>query len=188
MVIPGIRKVVVPDKGLGLVAEVCIPAGTVVWFPCPACKRVQSSQLPLLSTAARWELEELGYYLSDTSIILPCGDFCYINHSCEPNILDSLAGFAICVSDIVPGTELTYDYRVFTHDPPWSFLCKCGMPSCRRIVTPEVPLPVELIDYWKRKLEPALTCLTEVRQPLAAFLDSRGYPFEPAPGPPAGSP
>lgn len=183
MRIPGIRKVPCGVKGLGLVAEVDIPAGTVVWIPCPACRRWTADELAALPPTEREQILELGYYLSDGAVLLPCGDFCSINHSCAANVLDSLRGFDLAVEDIRAGEELTYDYRVFRYEPEWQFPCACGADRCIGTVRSARSIPAELAASWEARLAPALARMGHVPQPL-------GDPFAGPllPGPPAGSP
>lgn len=188
MRIPGISKTPIPGKGLGLTAEVYIPAGTIVWIPCPSCRWVNHPSLEMLPDEERCYLIELGYYLSDGSILLPCADFCFINHSCEANVLDSLRGLALCVADIAPGEELTYDYRVFIYEPPWSFECKCGTGSCAGRISSQCEIPWDLRSLWETRLDPALKKVNKIRQPLRHLLYADGMPRSTMPGPPAGSP
>lgn len=188
MRIPGVAKASILGKGFGLIAEVHISVGTIVWIPCQSCRRVDSRFLHMFPEEERDYLVELGYYLSDGSILLPCSDFCFINHSCEANILDSLRGFALCVSKVAPGEELTYDYRVFVHEPPWSFDCKCSSKPCIGRISPSPEIPANLLSIWERRLAPALKAVNVVVQPLAYLLDSAGQPRFMMPGPPAGSP
>ncbi len=57
----------------------------------------------------------------------------YLNHSCEPNC--GVAGSAVFVAlrEIAPGEELTIDYAMIDdHDGVME--CRCGAPSCRRLV------------------------------------------------------
>ena len=61
---------------------------------------------------------------------------CFINHSCEPNIMEKLAPESIegyAFRDIQKGEELGVDYRVRGFDD-WGMNCKCGSKSCSGIV------------------------------------------------------
>jgi hypothetical protein len=57
----------------------------------------------------------------------------FLNHSCEPNV--GFAGNVVLVAmrDIAEGEELTTDYALFD-DYDGEMPCRCGTPSCRRIV------------------------------------------------------
>jgi len=64
----------------------------------------------------------------------------FMNHSCAPSCyiksvddnktkIPHLAFFARC--DIVPGQELTFDYRLKEEDGENKIECKCGAPTCK---------------------------------------------------------
>lgn len=57
----------------------------------------------------------------------------FINHSCEPNV--GFAGNVVLVAmrDIVAGEELSTDYALFD-DYEGEMECRCGRPSCRKVV------------------------------------------------------
>jgi hypothetical protein len=59
----------------------------------------------------------------------------YVNHSCEPNagILGSV--LVVAMRDIEPGEEICFDYAMCDADDYDEFVCECGTPSCRRLVT-----------------------------------------------------
>ena len=58
-----------------------------------------------------------------------------LNHSCDPNCFSRPVGQSRVVlsalRDILPGEELTYDYR-FSGDE--TLVCKCGSAKCRGTV------------------------------------------------------
>lgn len=59
----------------------------------------------------------------------------YINHSCEPNaFMRSAPGNKVlffALRDIMPGEEITIDYRDVHHPP--AHACKCGASRCRSL-------------------------------------------------------
>jgi SET domain-containing protein len=57
----------------------------------------------------------------------------YINHSCEPNCGISGLFTLVAMRDIQAGEELLWDYDM-TEDSDWRMECKCGIPSCRKII------------------------------------------------------
>ncbi len=58
--------------------------------------------------------------------------FCYINHSCEPNVKEKhRIGYA--ARDIEKGEELSLDYDIMAYlERP--FRCRCGSKSCRKYI------------------------------------------------------
>ena len=62
------------------------------------------------------------------------GSMIFSNHSCEPNI--GVLGQIVFVAlrDIAAGEELTHDWAT-TDDDSYRLECRCGAPSCRRVIT-----------------------------------------------------
>lgn len=156
-------------RGRGLFARQDIPRGTIVFFECPKCKVMPKSEFRKLTPKQRERLLFHSYTVKDGSVITPCGDSVYMNHSCNANVLDTGRGFDIVVRDIKKGEEATYDYRAF-YDEDWGFECKCGAPDCCGTFACRHPLPRGLRARWDRLLKPALGRARLVPQPLRAQL------------------
>ena len=58
-----------------------------------------------------------------------------VNHSCEPNA--GLLGNVLvtAITDIAPGEEICFDYAMCDADDYDEFVCECGTPSCRGLIT-----------------------------------------------------
>ena len=86
-------------------------------------ERLQNSEIQIADGFHLAALEEAEY----EPVML------FINHSCEPNV--GFAGNTVLVAmrDIGPGEELTTDYALFD-DYDGEMPCRCGTPSCRRVV------------------------------------------------------
>lgn len=72
----------------------------------------------------------------------------FINHSCEPNCGIKGLFKIVAMRNIKKGEELTYDYDT-TENSDWTLECKCGSPSCRKIIRGYRYLPEKL----KRKYQ-----------------------------------
>lgn len=70
------------------------------------------------------------------------------NHSCDPNAGIQRDVFLVAMRDIAKGEQVTFDYSVITADN-WKLECRCGSPSCRKVVSNYVDLP----EAIKRKYE-----------------------------------
>lgn len=70
------------------------------------------------------------------------------NHSCDPNAGIVRDVLLVAMRDIAKGEEITFDYSIITADN-WQMECKCGSPSCRKIIGNYVDLP----DKLKRKYD-----------------------------------
>lgn len=68
----------------------------------------------------------------------------FINHSCDPNTQFDLCDNIIARRRILPGEEITIDYATFVVNADQDFICGCGSPRCRKIITK---------DDWKLLLD-----------------------------------
>lgn len=76
----------------------------------------------------------------------------FINHSCEPN-----AGFRIegtiadlyAIRNIAAGEEILFDYSTTLDEDDFTMACRCGRPSCRKLIGDGKYLPH---DVWQRYL------------------------------------
>jgi SET domain-containing protein len=59
----------------------------------------------------------------------------FANHSCEPNagIVGNI--LLVAMGPIAPGDEVCFDYAMADTDDYDEFVCECGAPRCRRLVT-----------------------------------------------------
>jgi hypothetical protein len=62
------------------------------------------------------------------------GSMIFSNHSCEPNIGVRGQIVFVAMRDIEAGEELTHDWAT-TDDDTYRLECRCGAPTCRRIIT-----------------------------------------------------
>jgi SET domain-containing protein len=61
----------------------------------------------------------------------------YVNHSCRPNCKVEISGtraYLVALHPILVGEEVTFDYSSTMYNDPWTMVCKCGYPECRKIV------------------------------------------------------
>jgi len=160
------------DKGSGLFATTCIPAGTIVCFECDRCKKRTDEDLKRLSKQElEWVLDH--EYKDKTGLFSDVCDktILFLNHSCNANILFCDKGFDIVVKDIEKGEEATYDYRVFYDQ--LNMPCHCGEVHCCKTVTCKHPTPKKLKQFWLKKIHSALKLINKVEQPLKEELGQR---------------
>ena len=62
------------------------------------------------------------------------GAMIFSNHCCEPNIAVQGQIIFVALRRIAPGEELTHDWAT-TDDDEYTMECRCGVRTCRRIVT-----------------------------------------------------
>lgn len=161
------------NKGKGLFAKEFIPKGTIVCFECDKCKVLSASEIGYdkMSEKEKMKLLDYAYRKKDGTFIMPCGDIRYLNHSCDANILTADLGFDVVVRDIKKGEEATYDYRDFYDDV--KIRCNCGEENCCKIITFIHPVPKELKQFWKKKIDSALKLVNKVKQPLKEELKQK---------------
>lgn len=152
-------------KGYGLFAKQDIPKGTVVFYECSKCTVIPKAKFEKMSKAQKEKLLFHAYTRRDGSVVNPCGNSVYMNHSCHPNILDTGKGFDVVVREIKKGQEATYDYRVF-YDKDWGFDCHCGSQNCCGTFTCRRPLAPGVKAFWEKMLTPAMKRISKVPQPL----------------------
>ena len=109
-----------PINGIGLFADEFIPQGTVTWKISPGFDlKCSHEDLEKLSEAARMTFIRYCFQSKRTGLYVLCFDNArFFNHSFEPNILDADAldseeGIDIAAINILPGEEMTCDYRIF---------------------------------------------------------------------------
>jgi hypothetical protein len=155
-----------PTQGKGLFATRPLPAGTVVWHPCRQCRVWGPAEVESLPEDEYRTVDELGYWLTKSRLLLPCLNACWMNHSCRPATLDFGLDFGVTVRDIAPGEEITLDYRTFMSDPAWTVVCNCQQENCQRLITPSEGLDATLRADWKARLMKVLPLVTAVPQEL----------------------
>lgn len=84
----------------------------------------------------------------------------FINHSCDPNCGLQGINVGLAMRDIDEDEEITFDYSTLDNED-YSFICSCGSPKCRGIVTgydwkkPEIQERYKnyFVDYLQEKID-----------------------------------
>lgn len=127
-----------PTGDLGLFAARPIEAGALIVAWSDAGQSLLRSTEGIVPSSPRhpeW-CRRYSWPLTDEIWVTPSRepeDWRPINHSCDPNAwwegLDIVAR-----RDIAAGEEITLEYATFHDERMDAFVCRCGSPSCRRIV------------------------------------------------------
>jgi hypothetical protein len=80
----------------------------------------------------------------------------YINHSCSPNAGMSGQIALVAMRDIEPGEEICFDYAMSDGSPYDQFVCQCGAPECRGLVTGSDWSRPEFWDRYRGYFSPYL--------------------------------
>ena len=119
-------------KGKGLFAIAPIAQGTTVAaFGGTVCTRATFDALPEDRRIHAIQIDEDLYMVGPVDPD-PAD---YANHSCEPNagIVGNI--LLVAMTDIAPGEEVCFDYAMGDTADYDEFVCECGTPGCRRLVT-----------------------------------------------------
>lgn len=84
----------------------------------------------------------------------------FINHSCDPNCGLQGINVGIAMRDIDADEEITFDYSTLDNEN-YSFVCSCGSPKCRGMITgydwkkPELQEKYRnyFVDYLQEKID-----------------------------------
>lgn len=119
-------------KGRGVFATAPITAGTTVAaFGGRMAHRAEFELMP--------EYRRTHSLQIDHDIFLVCPDeeepADLFNHSCDPNCGIGGNVLVVAMRDIATGEELNFDYAMSDDDDYDEFVCACGEPGCRGLVT-----------------------------------------------------
>lgn len=130
---PKLEARLAPHKGgHGVFAKAAVTAGEllIVWGG-KVFTGEEFVKLPLDRQMYSIQIEENIYQVS----VEPSEPADYVNHSCDPNA--GLAGqiSLVAMRDIEAGEEICFDYAMSDGSPYDEFVCGCGSPKCRGVVT-----------------------------------------------------
>ena len=112
MILPRYRiaQSLIPQAGKGLFVEEPVMRGRVIVAPDRVHTVWTEAELRRYPADSR-EVESSVRWFEDRFSLTPeWSDECYVNHSFAPSALWHL-GFIFALTDLVPGTEVTMDYR-----------------------------------------------------------------------------
>jgi hypothetical protein len=119
-------------KGLGIYASRVIPAGTTVaGFGGNVVDREEFDTLDEGLRTHSLQIDDRLYMVS----LPPYAPADLVNHSCEPNCGIVGSCLLVTMTEVQPGEELCFDYAMTDTNDYDEFVCACGTPSCRGLVT-----------------------------------------------------
>lgn len=153
------------EIGFGVVATRKIPKGTITWVQDDLDAVFSPDEPDNFKPLSRELLEKYSFRNSKGEHIL-CWDLSkYINHSFNSNCLSTAYNFELAIRDIQVGEELTDDYGYLNLTE--SFVPK-DEGTTRKVVKPDDTL--ELYKEWDKTLEPLMSLIKELNQPLFELL------------------
>jgi uncharacterized protein len=72
------------------------------------------------------------------------------NHSCDPNAGISHRSTLVAVRDIRSGEEITFDYSLTISPTEWSMKCRCGTPTCRKVLGDVATIPKRRLQWYMK--------------------------------------
>jgi hypothetical protein len=135
MLNPAIKVTSSDIEGAGLVADIFIPIGEVLYRFDDAKPPAHQYELIYRSREERLEFLKYACQIGDDDFCFQQGDIKYINHSCDPTGWWENYGILTARRNIEPGEEITYDYSTSDIQLHYQMQCCCGSHLCRGIVT-----------------------------------------------------
>jgi D-alanine-D-alanine ligase-like ATP-grasp enzyme len=126
-------------NGYGIVAQRPIKKGEVIFMLEELAQRIVTKR----HVETHWtpeqqeEFRHYAYPISDEVYILwdnKPQDWAPQNHSCNPNTTYNGLNL-VALLDIAPEEELTLDYSELLNETMQSFVCTCGAPNCRKVIS-----------------------------------------------------
>ncbi|HWQ91522.1 MAG TPA: SET domain-containing protein-lysine N-methyltransferase [Clostridia bacterium] len=151
------------DVGLGIFANRDIAPGEHILD-------IQGPIIDFAETKRRGPRECMAIQIGPDRYIDTQAPGVFINHSCEPNAGIRGSKHLVALSLIRKGQEVRYDYSTTMEEQSFTMECRCGAPSCRRVVRDFSTLPLPLQHrYISRRIvmQFILDCLFKP-QPRAA--------------------
>ncbi|MGE6486701.1 SET domain-containing protein [Paenisporosarcina sp. NPDC076898] len=157
------------EIGVGVFATKLIPKGTIVWIKDDLDIIFDEDYIDSLDDIQKDYIYKYSYEDHDGKYVL-CWDHArYLNHSFNPNCVDTAYDFELAVRDIQPGEQLTADYGAMGDDEEFECIPEEG--SSRTKVTAND----YLIYYaeWDEMAIEAFKSFKDVEQPLRHLMNKQ---------------
>ncbi|WP_342601187.1 SET domain-containing protein [Psychrobacillus sp. FSL H8-0483] len=150
------------EVGVGVFATKLIPKGTIVWIKDELDMILTEEYIKSLDDLRKEYINKYTYLDTDGIYILHWDHAKYMNHSFNPNCVDTAYDFQLAAIDIQPGEQLTSDYGACGEDE--EFECIPEEETSRTKVTAND----YLIYYaeWDEMAREAFKYFNAVKQPL----------------------
>lgn len=155
--------------GVGVFATKLIPKGTILWVKDDWDIVMNKQTIKRLDEARKKYMKKYAYEEKEDEIVL-CWDHArYMNHSFNPNCIDTAYELQLAGRDIQPGEQITSDYGAMGHNE--EFECAPEEGATRTRVTAN--------DYiycfaeWDEKANEAFKHFNLVEQPLKYLIQEQ---------------
>lgn len=158
------------EVGVGVFATKLIPKGTIVWIKDELDMILTEEYIESLDDLRKEYIYKYTYLDTDGIYVLHWDHAKYMNHSFNPNCVDTAYDFQLAARDIQPGEQLTSDYGACGEDE--KFECAPEEGTTRMKVTADDYL--FYYEEWDRMAIEAFKFFNMVEQPLK-YLISEQY-------------
>nr|WP_274310499.1 SET domain-containing protein [Solibacillus daqui] len=148
--------------GVGVFATKLIPKGTIVWVKDELEMILTEEYIGNLDDLRKEYINKYTYLDTDGIYVLHWDHAKYMNHSFNPNCVDTAYDFQLAARDIQPGEQLTSDYGACGEDE--EFECAPEEGTTRTKVTSDDYLIY--YEQWDRMAIEAFRFFNMVKQPL----------------------
>lgn len=126
-------------NGYGIVAQRSLKKGEVIFMLEELAQRIVTKRHVEThwTPEQREEFRHYAYPISEEVYILwdnKPQNWAPQNHSCNPNTTYNGLNL-VALRDIAPEEELTLDYSELLNETMQSFVCTCGAPNCRKVIS-----------------------------------------------------
>jgi len=138
-----------PSNGTGLFASQFIPKGKIIARVSNDERFCKKKDINNFSVDLQKDLMVYAYSDKDGYIYYPKDNNKYMNHSCNPNVLDFGDGVEVAIKNIEINEEITCDYRQF-YDSDWcaNFKCNCNSLNCCGIMKYDLSVTDDVLKFW----------------------------------------
>ncbi|WP_419871285.1 SET domain-containing protein [Candidatus Pristimantibacillus sp. PTI5] len=155
------------EVGVGVFATKFIPKGTIVWISDDLDMILDEDYVDSLDELRREMVFKYTYQENNGNYILHWDHSRYMNHSFQPNCIDTAYEFQLAARDIKLGEQLTCDYGILGDDEDFECVPEEGTSRTR----------VKADDYlnyyqeWDEMAREAFKYFNAVEQPLKYLIN-----------------
>ena len=155
--------------GVGIFATKLIPIGTIVWIKDDLDLMLTEDFIENLGDLQKADVYKYAYLDSDGIYVLHWDHAKYMNHSFNPNCVDTAYNFQMAARDIQPGEQLTCDYGTLGDDEEFECIPEEG--TSRTKVTANDYLTY--YEEWDEIARETFKYFNAVEQPLKYLIDKQ---------------
>lgn len=157
------------EVGVGLFATKLIPKGTITWIKDELDIILKKEYIESLDDARKKVIYKYAYEDNDTEYVLNWDHARYINHSFNPNVVDTAYDFELAARDIQPGEQLTCDYGTLGADEKFESTPAEGSSRTRVCANDYLTYYKE----WDKMATEAFKYFNKVEQPLKYLIPEK---------------